>query len=167
AGTSPANTSTVGFTVTFSESVTGVDTSDFALTTAGVSSASVANVTGSGASYTVTVNTGTGDGTLRLDVADDDSIVDAATNPLGGSGAGNGDFTAGQTYSIDKTAPSVFSINRTSSDPASGPTVGFAVTFNEPVSGVDVTDFTTVVSGLTGSSIAGITGSGTTYNLTV
>jgi len=51
--------------VTFSEAVTGVDTTDFALT--GIPSASVTSVTGTGATRTVAVNTGSGDGTLRLD----------------------------------------------------------------------------------------------------
>src|SRR5204863_2635445 len=60
AGGSPTNASSVSFTVTFSENVTGVDTTDFALTTTGVSGASVSSVSGSGASYTVTASTGSG-----------------------------------------------------------------------------------------------------------
>ena len=35
----------------------------------------------------------TAPGSLRLDVIDDDTIQDGAGNPLGGPGAGNGDFT--------------------------------------------------------------------------
>jgi predicted outer membrane repeat protein len=97
---SPTNLVSVGFTVTFSESVTGVDVSDFSLTTAGVSGASVTGVNGSGGVYAVTVNTGSGTGTLRLDVTDNDSIVDMAGNPLGGTGTGNGNFTGGETYGV-------------------------------------------------------------------
>ncbi len=105
----PTAAATVDFTVVFSESVSGVDTGDFTLTTTGaVAGASVTGVTGSGASYTVTVDTGGGDGTLRLDVSDDDTIVSTNTSvALGGFGAGNGDFTAGEAYTIDKTAPSI------------------------------------------------------------
>jgi hypothetical protein len=67
-GTSPTNAASLNFTVTFSEAVTGVDSSDFSVTTtSGISGAAVTNVTGSGASYTVSVNTGSGDGTVRLD----------------------------------------------------------------------------------------------------
>src|SRR5262249_35457010 len=110
ADANPTNASSVHFTVTFSESVSGVDTGDFALTTSGVRGASVSGVSGSGTTYPVTVSTGSGDGSLRLDVADDDSITDAAGNPLGGTGAGNGGFTSGQSYAIDKTAPTVSSI---------------------------------------------------------
>jgi hypothetical protein len=50
-----------------------------------------------------TVNTGSGDGTIRLDVMDDDSIKDAAGNPLGGVNIGDGNFTTGESYTITKT----------------------------------------------------------------
>lgn len=107
----PTNAASVQFAVTFSESVTGVDSSDFALTTSGaVAGASVTGVSGSGAFYTVTVNTGTGNGTLRLDVIDNDSIIaSVGGTPLGGAGAGNGNFTSGQFYTINKT-PSIVSV---------------------------------------------------------
>src|SRR5262249_7363367 len=61
------NVANVQFAVTFSEPVSGVDASDFVLTTTGVFGANVTNVSGSGASYTVTVFTGSGDGTIHLD----------------------------------------------------------------------------------------------------
>jgi hypothetical protein len=99
---SPTNLASVDFTVTFSEAVTGVDTGDFALTTTGVTGASISGVSGSGSTHTVTVNTGSGNGTIRLDVVDNDSIVDAAGNPLGGTGAGNGNFNNGQTYTVTR-----------------------------------------------------------------
>ncbi len=103
ADANPTNAATVRWTVTFSESVTGVDTADFALATTGsVSGATITSVTGSGTTYTITVASGTGDGTLGLNVVDDDTIIDALANKLGGTGAANGNFT-GQTYTIDKT----------------------------------------------------------------
>jgi hypothetical protein len=98
----PTNRAHVSFTVTFSETVTGVDTADFSLTTTGVTGASISSVTGSGATRTVTVSTGSGNGTIRLNVSDNDTIIDAASNPLGGAGAGNGNFTAGQVYTVNK-----------------------------------------------------------------
>jgi hypothetical protein len=58
-----ASATTVSYTVTFSESVTGVDASDFTLTATGNASGTIASVTGSGATYTVTINTLGGDGT--------------------------------------------------------------------------------------------------------
>ncbi len=94
----------VDFTVTFSETVTGVDKTDFTLTiTGGISGASVARVSGSSDTRTVTVKTGSGDGTLRLNVIDNDSIKDGVGNRLGGTGAGNGNYTSGQIYTVDKT----------------------------------------------------------------
>ena len=96
------NASSVKFTVTFSEAVTGVNTADFVLTTTGVTSPGITSVSGTGAVYTVTVNTGSKNGTIRLDLVDDDSIRDASNNPLGGTGTGNGSFTGGQVYTIIK-----------------------------------------------------------------
>jgi Beta-propeller repeat len=100
ASPNPSKAASVKFTVTFSRAVTGVDKTDFSLTTNGVTGASVASVTGSGTTYTVTVNTGSGGGTLRLNVIDNDSIIDAGAIPLGGIGLGNGNFTTGQIYNI-------------------------------------------------------------------
>jgi uncharacterized protein YjiK len=102
ANVNPTAATSVNFTVTFSETVQGVNAGDFALTTTGVTSVFIANVNGSGTTYTVTVNTGSGNGTVRLDIADNDSIKDAVGNPLGGVGAGNGSYTSGQVYTITK-----------------------------------------------------------------
>jgi hypothetical protein len=95
----PTGLISVDFTVTFSEIVTGVGPGDFALTTTGVSSATVSGVSGSGSSYTVSVNTGSGNGTIRLDVVDDDSIMDSSLNPLSAG------FTTGEIYTVTKIIP--------------------------------------------------------------
>ncbi len=166
ADANPTNATSVHFTVTFSEAVGGVDSSDFALSASGVSSASITNVSGSGSSYTVTVSTGSGDGTLGLNLVDDDSITDAAGNNLGGAGTGNGNFT-GQIYTIDKTAPTVSSINRADANPTNANTVHFTVTFSESVSGVDSSDFALAASGVSGASISSVNGSGNSYTVTV
>ena len=107
---------TVNYTVTFTEAVTGVEASDFALTTTGdiiqsppnspLSLPRVLSVAGSGATYTIAVYTGTWGtlgtkaGTLRLDLTDDDSITGAGGETLGGAGAGNGNFTSGEVYDL-------------------------------------------------------------------
>ncbi len=62
-------------------------------------------MSGSGTAYRVLVNTGTGSGSLRLDMVDNDTIVDALSTPLGGAGAVNGDYTSGESYTINKDAP--------------------------------------------------------------
>ena len=92
--------SAVSWTVTFSASVTGVDATDFVLVQAGgVSGASITGVSGSGTTWTVNANTGSGTGTLGLNLVDDDSIINGGGQPLGGAGAGNGNFT-GQVYTV-------------------------------------------------------------------
>ena len=102
ANTNPSAAPSVDFTVTFTEPVVGVDSGDFVLSTTGVSGASISGVTGTAATYTVSVNTGTGDGSIRLDLIDNNTIQDPAGNPLGGPGPGNGDFTTGETYTITR-----------------------------------------------------------------
>ncbi len=94
----PTHTASISFLVTFTKTVSGVGVNDFKLTTAGVIGASITNVSGSGMSYTVTVSTGSGNGALRLDVVDDDSIGDGSNNPLGGMGIGNGNYISGEMY---------------------------------------------------------------------
>jgi hypothetical protein len=74
--------------------------------TSGISGASVNGVSDSGSIYTVTVNTGSGNGTIRLDVVDNNNtIVDLALNPLGGAGAGDGSYSSGETY--DASLPNI------------------------------------------------------------
>lgn len=116
---SPTNAITVQYAVTFSQEVTGVDPADFALTVTGVSGARVRSVRGSGNTFIVEVDTGIGDGTLRLDVIDNDSIIGASGIPLGGEGAGNGNFTGGDVYVIDKSTltPRTFYVD---DDPSTG-----------------------------------------------
>jgi hypothetical protein len=164
---SPTSASSVGYIVTFSKPVSGVDASDFTFTTSGVTGAAITNIMGEGTTWTVTVSTGTGDGTLRMDLIDNDSIVDGAGNPLGGTGAGNGNFTSGQVYIIDKTAPSVLSIDRAGANPTNAATVDFTVTFSELVTGVDTGDFSLATSGVSGATITNITGSGSSYTVSV
>lgn len=165
----PTAAATVNFNVTFSTDVSGVDVSDFTLTATGaLTGATVQNVTGSGSAYTVTVATGSGDGTLRLDVLDDDSIQNASGYRLGGEGVGNGNFTAGEAYTIDKTAPLVVNSLRADANPSTAASVNFTVAFTEAVSGVDVGDFVlTPTGGLTGASITGVNGAGSVYVVTV
>jgi hypothetical protein len=129
----PTASAIVKFTVTFSESVTGVGISDFALTTTGVSGAAVSGVSGTDAIYTVTVSTGTANGTIRLNVVDDDTIVDAASNPLGSG------YTIGETYTVDKGSPT----------PPSRPTL------SSPANGYVTTDYTPLLDWVSSTTPAG------------
>ena len=149
----PTNDGSVQYTVTFSSSVTGVEVSDFALATTGVSGALVTGVSGSGDTWTVTVNTGSGDGTIGLNLVDDDLVQDDAGKTPGGSGAGNGNF-AGEVYTLDRTAPDIQSILLANTSPTNAGSVQYTVTFSEDVSGVDAGDFTLTTAGVTGASVA-------------
>ncbi|WP_293786701.1 Ig-like domain-containing protein [uncultured Pedobacter sp.] len=91
---SPTNASTVPFQVTFDKPVSGITASNFSLTTTGISGASVSSVSGSGNTYTVVVNTGTGDGTIRLDLANATGLSRSVSNAP---------YTSGQTYTITKS----------------------------------------------------------------
>jgi hypothetical protein len=133
--TNPTNNSSVDWTVTFSESVSGVDTADFETTNTGtLSGTSVTGVSsGSGNTRTVTTSTGSGDGTLRLDLKDNDTIVDGAGNKLGGTDTtttGNGSRIGDEVYTIDRTGPSVTLTN------VNGSSVTFPYITNQTVSSV-------------------------------
>lgn len=94
-----AGAAAVSWTVVFDQSVTGVDAGDFTLVQAGgVTGAAITSVSGSGTTWTVTASTGSGVGTLGVNLVDNDSIVGGSV-PLGGVGAGNGNFT-GQVYTV-------------------------------------------------------------------
>jgi len=164
----PTHADLVSFNVSFSEAVSGVDPSDFSLTTTGaLNGALVANVGGGGNTYTVIVGTGSGDGSLRLDLIDNDSIVNASGSPLGGPGAGNGNFASSEAYTIDKTAPLVTASMRADANPSTAPSVNFTVVFTEAVSGVDASDFALFTTGsISGAAIANVSGSGYLYTVT-
>ena len=104
--TTPANAFTkatsVTFTVTFSESVTGVDAADFAktVTGGGFSAGGITVTQVSGTVYTVDVASITAvNGTLRLDVNANTSIFDATGNQFGTI------YNSGQIYTFDYTPP--------------------------------------------------------------
>ena len=95
----PTSSSLVRYTVRFDDQVAGVDKTDFSITATGdVAGSRVLLVAGSGTTRIVYVLTGTGNGTLQLNVVDDDSIVNGIGNPLGGVGDNGG--VAGPAYTI-------------------------------------------------------------------
>jgi hypothetical protein len=88
--------STVTFLVTFSKTVSGVDVSDFKLTTEGTVTGKIASVSAAnGNTISVEVNTISGIGTLRLDMKSTGTgITDADSNPLAGG------YTSGEIYRL-------------------------------------------------------------------
>ncbi|MGI8904959.1 MAG: Ig-like domain-containing protein [Candidatus Sumerlaeaceae bacterium] len=161
ASADPTNATSVNFTVTFSENVTGLGTANFTAVGTGTVTGSVSNVVGSGASYTVTVNTLVGDGTLRLDLNQNlAGIIDAVgNNPVA--------FTTGQVYTVDHTAPAVVSIARTGASPTNSATLGYLVTFSESVTGVALNNFSLTTTGGVAGTISSVTGTGATRTVTI
>jgi hypothetical protein len=159
----------VTYTVTFDQSVTGVNAADFSVATSGnLKAALPVVVSGSGAAYAVAISGIHGSGDLRLDLIDDDSI-DAGGEPLGDVGPHNGSFQ-GEPYSISQTFPSVVSINRLSppTETTSASTVSFTVAFSGGVTGVDPGDFEVVTSGTVATTTLQVTPvSASSYTATI
>ncbi|MFN9528923.1 MAG: Ig-like domain-containing protein [Pseudomonadaceae bacterium] len=114
--TSPTTNSTLGFTVTFSEDVNGVDLTDFALATTGSASGTLLSLVQIDArTYRITVGGVTGQGTLGLSLtAAGSGIVDAVGNTLqsnfssagytlGGLNTGDPEFRANPTPNVPTT----------------------------------------------------------------
>ncbi|SMD07580.1 Ig-like domain-containing protein [Pedobacter nyackensis] len=142
-GTTPSNRSSEQFTVVFSESVTGVNVSDFALTTTETAAGTIASVSGSGTTYTVTVNPVTGNGTLRLDLNSSGTGIQN-----GGAVPVSGGYTSGQIFTIDHTIPTA-TIVVTDNALRIGETSLVTITFSEAISGFANDDLTIVNGTLT------------------
>lgn len=113
-GSSPTFATNVTFLVAFSEPITGIDVSDFALVTSGTATGEITSVTQVGAfpvDFEVTVVNVTGDGTLRLDLNDAGTgITDLAGQPIATG------FTNGEVYEIDNILPGAPAITAISED---------------------------------------------------
>ena len=131
--------------LTFTETVTGLELSDLSVT-----NGTASNLAGSGASYTVSI-TPSSDGDVSVSL------------PAGSAQdeAGN-DNTVSNTLSIeaDLTAPSV-ALSSTATEPVSG-AFPLTVTFSEDVTGFELSDLTV------GNGVAsGLSGSGAVYTATI
>ncbi|MBD8564745.1 DUF4347 domain-containing protein [Oxalobacteraceae sp. CFBP 8763] len=137
-GNELTNATSVMYAVTFSDSVTGVDASDFTLVASGGVTANIGAVSGSGANWSVTVNNIAGDGVLRLD------LNASGTGIQGGSGqAIAGGYTAGQNYTVDQTAPTLSgAIELTDTALTAGDTATVTFRFSEAVQDFTVADVT-------------------------
>ncbi len=108
AGSSPNAGGNEQFTVTFSESVTGVDSSDFTAVTSGTTDTGIAVTPVSGSVYTVTVDGVSGNGTLGLDLkASGTGIADLAGNAISGGLTGGSYTIAGPPLDSVMTHPTL------------------------------------------------------------
>lgn len=125
----PTNAGSVRYTVTFDESVSGVDSADFSLAFTGTASGRIASVEQvNGRTYTIVVDNLAGAGNVRLDLnSTGTGIVDIAGNPITGG-------LEGSSYSIDRVAPSVTSVGVPASGTyVAGQTLDFTVNTDEAV----------------------------------
>lgn len=160
-GGATTGASSIDYTITFSESVTGVGTSDFSLTKSGTANGTISGISESGGVYTLTVSGVTGDGTLRLDLNNANTgITDTAGNIIA-----DGGYTSGQVYTLDHTAPVVNSVSPPSdSIYRESSSLDFTVFFNEAMTvtgtprigvtlGAGGTKYADYVSGSGGTSL--------------
>ncbi len=165
ANSTPTNAATVNWTLTFASAVTGVTASNFSLAGAAATGSAVgAPTTGNNITWTIPVTTGSTDGTLTLNLANATGLSAAISTSLP---------FAGQSYTIDKTPPTVLSVTRLTplGQTTNLTTLTFRVTYSEPVNlnAPAASRFQVVPVG--GSSIVGtvtgVTGSGNTRDVTV
>ncbi|MEA2185176.1 MAG: trimeric autotransporter adhesin [Solirubrobacteraceae bacterium] len=175
ADATPTKSNPLRWTVTSSEPVKNVTTSNFTpLVTSnlGGTSPTVTAVAPSGSApssiWTVTASTsgttGSNSGSIGLNLTGNATIQDAAGNALGASVP-----MTGQQYTFDTTPPTTsgVSIVRNAGSPTNAASVSWTVTFGEAVSGVVAANFSLAASGLSGApTITGLTGSGTTRTIT-
>ncbi len=160
ADATPANAATVNWSLVFDTEVTGVTAANFSLSPT-VTGASVGTPTtgDSGLTWNIPVSTGTGDGTLGLNVANTTgwSISPSTGLPY-----------AGQTYMIDKTAPTLAIGSPSASLTRSGP-VTWQVTYadaNFASASLAAGDLTLGSTGTATGTLA-VSGSGTTRTVTL
>lgn len=156
------------WTVTFNERIVGLSPANFqfitqgsAMQTGAVTVTAVAPLAdGSSATWQVTTNF-TGNGTMGLNMVNATGVTDRAGNPLGGTFPRvGGVYIVGRPVVLSIT-PTVPATNQTTAD--------FVVTFNQPVSGISVNNFTLVLNNVTANiqSVTPATGFNTQYTVTV
>jgi hypothetical protein len=163
---SPTNATTVNWTLTFGSAVTGVSASNFTLSGAAAAGLSVgAPTTGNGGlTWNIPVNTGATDGALTLTLANSTGLSAAISTSLP---------FAGETYTIDKTPPTVVSVTRLTPTVQNTnlTTVTFRVAYSEPVALNAPAANRFQVVPVNGSNVVGtvtgVTGSGDTRDVTV
>ncbi|MCC5876430.1 MAG: VCBS repeat-containing protein, partial [Candidatus Sumerlaeia bacterium] len=136
-----------GIAITFSESVTGLELTDF--TTDGIS---LSNLAGSGADYTVDVTLTGEDGEKSFSLA-----VGAATDPAGNESLASNTVTT----TLDRNVPTVtIAALPAFTNQVSHP--GIAITFSKDVTGLTLGDFST-----SGISLSNLSGAGSSYTVDV
>jgi len=157
---SPSSSGTLTFSLAFSAPVSGLEPAD--LTTDGSATGCLVGAPAGGPQeYSVTVS-GCSEGTLGL-------VLAAGSVGLVGeeSTVGPLEPVSSAVGVIDKTAPTVQSFGVTSATPVSGPAMDFALTFSEPVTGLDASSFRIFPESGQPWSVTGVAGSGDSYTISL
>ena len=147
--------------MTFSESVTGFTASDISFTGSTAPGTLAAAISGSGASYQVSVSGMTGSGDVVVSIPAD-AVIDQIGN------GNEASTSADNSVEYDVTPPTV-TINQASaqSDPTGSGPILFDVVFSEPVTGFTGSDVDLSSSTAPGTLSAAVSGSGSTYQVSV
>jgi hypothetical protein len=161
-GPNPTNSSSLSFTVTFSETVFGVSEEHFDLETTGeISGAAISDVSGIGDAYTIHVDGISGQGTVRVNFIADCLVKDNDAFPVAND-------LSSPAVTIDQTAPQVQSIDLSGPAQTSAGQVQFLVDFGESLQGVDAADFRLArTDSLTGGGVLDVQYSSGRYVVTV
>ncbi|MDO7877793.1 Ig-like domain-containing protein, partial [Hymenobacter sp. ASUV-10] len=144
------STSPLSLTATFSEAVLGFQLSDLTLTRGTAS-----NLSGSGTTYTFDV-TPSSAGIVTVSAAAGAAQDLAANNSA-----------ASNSYSVTYAPPVTVTGITPTATPTNDGTATFTVTFSGSVTGVTAGSFSLTPSGISGATIAGVTGSGSSRTVTV
>ena len=147
---SRTNATTINYTFTFSEAVTGFAVADITVT-----NGTKGTLAGSGTTYTLPVTTAANQNNTQTVSVPAGKCVDAGQNPN----------TVSNTYSVvvDRPAPTcTITADKVNGSATNAATINYTFTFSEAVTGFTVDDIT-VTNGTKGT----LTGSGTTYTLPV
>jgi hypothetical protein len=160
---SPTSLARVNYTVTFSESVSGLTPANFTVVTTGGSGAAITAVTGSGTTWTVTVDLGATAGSVALRLANGTGVQDTDRVTIGATSM---PFT-GDVYVV---APRVVSLKRAGSPTTAESFADFDVTFNEPVVGLTTANLAiagtvTTLTGVGTVTYGALTGSGMVWRV--
>ncbi len=155
-GISPdtGTSSTDGITDTGALTVNGTATAGTSIALFNGATQIGTTTTGSGGTWSILLGTALGQGSYSL----------TATASSGGT---TSSLSTGYAVTVDTTAPSVASDNLVGSSPNHASSEQFAVTFSESVVGVSTSSFQLTDTGSVAGSIASVTGSGSSYTVTV
>jgi hypothetical protein len=145
------NSTTAVFTAAFSQSIQGLEASDFSFSGT-ASGCTINSITGAGASYSITVGN-CSDGTVLLNLAAD-AVFGATTGPIA--------IATSSTLTFDRKKP-VLTITPPVT-PNNSATLAFSVTSDETVTGISASSFT--VTG-TSCAIGTVSGSAASYTVNI